>query len=107
MKNYGREGEVDVPKNGQDRQREYSPQQFDFNDKIDQSGDGHNFDNNDDKNNNGKDNSKGKATDDIDANNNVDNIDKDNEDNENNVEESGEGPSINKSKPGHFSKAAL
>ena len=106
-KNYDREDEIDVPRDGQDRQRGHSPRQFNFNDKIDQPGDGHDFNDNDDENDNSKDNSKGKATDDIDADNNVDDIDENNEDDENNVEESGEGSSINKSKSGHFSKAVL
>ena len=119
MKNYGRKGEVDMPRDGQDGQKGHSPQQFNFNDKIDQPGDSHDFNDNDDENDNGKDNGKGKTTDDIDidddinANDNVNDVDninknnKDNEDNEDNVKESGEGLSINKSKPGHFSKAVL
>ena len=109
-KNYGGEGEVDVPRDSQDRQEGHSPRQFDFNNKIDQPGDGHDFDDNDNENDNGKDNGKGKATDDIDADDDVDDVDdvdEDDENDEDNVEESGEGPSVNKSKPGHFSKAAL
>ena len=110
MKNYGRESEVDIPRDSQDGQGGHSPWQFDFNDKIDQPGNSHNFDDNNNENNNGKNNSKGKATNDMDADNDVDDIDdidEDDEDDKDNVEESGEGPSVNKSKPGHFSKAAL